>query len=162
MESPTSPYEVRCSRCDVTFPIGTRQCIHCGGAISGRGTGGLLENLSDADFETADDGSISIERTSGEMPGEFDASRPIRVRVRANDVSLSLTEASDTSILNKLPAEVEAIEDDSPHSVLVRLRCGNEPLLARITRRSLAELGVEAGDRVIAQIKSVSVRSGRT
>ncbi len=95
------------------------------------------------------------------LPGELDASRPIRVRVRANDVSLSLTEASDTSILNKLPAEVEAIDDDSPHSVLVRLRCGGEPLLARITRRSLSELNIEAGARVIAQIKSVSVRSGR-
>ncbi len=95
------------------------------------------------------------------LPGELDASRPIRVRIRANDVSLSLTEATDTSILNKLAAEVEAVDEDSPHSVLVRLRCGGEPLLARITRRSLAELRIEAGARVIAQIKSVSVRSGR-
>jgi hypothetical protein len=27
----TSPYEVRCPRCDVSFPTETRQCIHCGG-----------------------------------------------------------------------------------------------------------------------------------
>ena len=26
-----SPYEVRCSRCDVSFPIETRRCTHCGG-----------------------------------------------------------------------------------------------------------------------------------
>ena len=27
----TSAYEVRCPRCDVTFPVGTPRCIHCGG-----------------------------------------------------------------------------------------------------------------------------------
>ena len=26
-----SPYEVRCPRCDVSFPVGTRVCLHCGG-----------------------------------------------------------------------------------------------------------------------------------
>ncbi len=26
-----SPYEVRCPRCDVSFPVGTRTCLHCGG-----------------------------------------------------------------------------------------------------------------------------------
>ena len=30
MES-TSRFEVRCSRCDVSFPTGTRRCFHCGG-----------------------------------------------------------------------------------------------------------------------------------
>jgi hypothetical protein len=34
----TSPYEVVCPRCDVTFPIETRHCIHCGGPV-GRGRG---------------------------------------------------------------------------------------------------------------------------
>ena len=27
----SSPYEVRCSSCDVSFPVGTRSCMHCGG-----------------------------------------------------------------------------------------------------------------------------------
>lgn len=26
-------FEVRCQNCDVTFPIGTKQCIHCGQKI---------------------------------------------------------------------------------------------------------------------------------
>jgi hypothetical protein len=40
MQSPrqTSPYEVLCHHCNVTFPLGTRHCIHCGGPI-GRGRG---------------------------------------------------------------------------------------------------------------------------
>ena len=27
-----SKYEVRCPRCDVSFPVDTRRCLHCGGA----------------------------------------------------------------------------------------------------------------------------------
>jgi hypothetical protein len=29
-ESTDTPYEVRCHECRVTFPVGTRRCIHCG------------------------------------------------------------------------------------------------------------------------------------
>ncbi|MFO0691414.1 MAG: hypothetical protein U0900_22135 [Myxococcota bacterium] len=32
-----TPYEVRCPRCDVSFPVETRRCIHCGGATSAAG-----------------------------------------------------------------------------------------------------------------------------
>jgi len=34
LRAPGSPYEVRCHRCDVSFPVETRRCIHCGGATS--------------------------------------------------------------------------------------------------------------------------------
>ncbi len=30
---PTTPYEVRCERCRVSFPLGTRSCIHCEGVL---------------------------------------------------------------------------------------------------------------------------------
>ena len=40
MRSKRSNFEVRCDRCDVTFPIGTRKCIHCGGATT-KSTGAL-------------------------------------------------------------------------------------------------------------------------
>ncbi len=29
-----SPYEVTCHKCDVTFPVGTKVCMHCGGPTS--------------------------------------------------------------------------------------------------------------------------------
>ncbi len=28
-----TPYEVRCARCRVSYPVGTRRCIHCGEAV---------------------------------------------------------------------------------------------------------------------------------
>lgn len=33
----SSPYEVRCPRCDVSFPVETRSCIHCGGPTAEAG-----------------------------------------------------------------------------------------------------------------------------
>ena len=33
-EIPETPYEVYCSRCRVTAPVGTKLCLHCGGRIS--------------------------------------------------------------------------------------------------------------------------------
>ena len=38
-ETPT--YEVRCPRCDVTFPLGTRRCIYCGGPTGPAEASGL-------------------------------------------------------------------------------------------------------------------------
>jgi hypothetical protein len=32
-EAPANPYEVNCTRCRVSFPVGTRVCVHCGGPI---------------------------------------------------------------------------------------------------------------------------------
>ncbi len=32
-EGPQTPFEVFCHHCKVSFPIGARQCIHCGGRL---------------------------------------------------------------------------------------------------------------------------------
>ena len=82
-----------------------------------------------------------------------------RVRIRANDISLCRERPADTSILNVVPVSVEEITADGEASVLVGLKAGDDHLLARITRRSLEELGVTVGDSLFAQIKSVAVRN---
>ena len=48
--SQPTPFEVYCDRCRVTFPLGTRRCIHCGGPTSAaRGRPGLrLEPTDEA------------------------------------------------------------------------------------------------------------------
>lgn len=37
-----SPYEVRCLRCDVSFPPEARRCIHCGGPTSSADAGASI------------------------------------------------------------------------------------------------------------------------
>jgi hypothetical protein len=36
-DGPQTPFEVYCFHCSVTFPTGTRRCVHCGGPIGRRG-----------------------------------------------------------------------------------------------------------------------------
>lgn len=81
----------------------------------------------------------------------------IRVQVLARDVSLTLQRQSGTSILNIFPARVERVTDEQPAQVLVRLNTGGVLLLARITRKSVATLHLEAGKTVYAQIKTVAL-----
>src|ERR1019366_1812045 len=79
--------------------------------------------------------------------------RRVRLRVLARDVGLSLEPPQSTSILNLLPATVEEIgEDDHPGLALARVRVGNSALLARLTKRSAAGLGIVPGKQVWAQV----------
>lgn len=80
----------------------------------------------------------------------------IRVRIRARDVSLALTRPSGLSIVNVIAGTVAAVADDGSPIVDVQLRVGGVVLLARITRRSLVELGLAEGLPVHALIKAVS------
>jgi len=84
-----------------------------------------------------------------------------RLRVLARDVSLSLEQHKDTSILNIVPCVVEEIREDERAGVmLVRVELGGPggtPLLARLTRLSVTQLGLVPGLRLWAQIKSVAL-----
>lgn len=91
--------------------------------------------------------------------GEYAPDTQVRVRLRANDVSLCRQTPSDTSILNTLPARIIRIKPESTSSVLVHLQAADDQIVARITRKSAVELKLDADDEVIAQIKSVSVRN---
>jgi molybdate transport system ATP-binding protein len=89
---------------------------------------------------------------AGLLPG-----MPLRVRILARDVSLSLSAPQQTSILNILPARVVEIQADRPAQALIQLDVGGALLLARITRKSVALLGLEPGHQVYAQVKSVAL-----
>jgi molybdate transport system ATP-binding protein len=82
----------------------------------------------------------------------------LRCRIHARDVSLALTRPAGSSIVNLLPASVTAVAaTDTPGHVLVQLRVGDSPLLARITARSRRELEIAPGSEVWVQIKGVAL-----
>ncbi|NQD93228.1 molybdenum ABC transporter ATP-binding protein [Pseudomonas sp. CrR25] len=84
--------------------------------------------------------------------------KPVRVKVKARDVSLSLQQAEGSSVLNLLPAHVVGwLDGGGPAHVLVRLQLGSEQLVARITRYSFDRLGIHEGQPLWAQVKSVSL-----
>ena len=82
----------------------------------------------------------------------------VRIRILARDVSIALAPVSGTSIQNCLPAIVgELAGDGHPALTLLRLTLGPSPLLARLTRRSAAGLGLAPGKPVWVQIKAVAL-----
>jgi molybdate transport system ATP-binding protein len=82
----------------------------------------------------------------------------VRLRVLARDVSLTTAEPQHTSIQNHFPCQIESVAPDAhPSQLLVRVRCGASLLLARITRRAYAELGLAPGTAAWVQVKSVAV-----
>ncbi len=84
---------------------------------------------------------------------------PVRLRVAARDVSLTLQHQSATSILNIFPATIEALIPEGDAQMLVRISAGGITLLSRVTLKSAALLGLKKGKSVFAQVKSVALLS---
>ena len=84
--------------------------------------------------------------------------RKVRIRILARDVSVATQEPRHTSIQNLLACVVDSLSADThPSQVLLRLRCGQSLLLARITQRAARALALQPGQAVWAQIKSVAL-----
>ena len=81
----------------------------------------------------------------------------LRVRIRARDVILAATPPTGISALNVLAGRVEAVVPIEEAALEVQLRLGNERLLARVTRRSGATLGLVPGREIFAVIKTVAI-----
>jgi molybdate transport system ATP-binding protein len=80
----------------------------------------------------------------------------VRLRVLARDVTLA--EATQTSIQNHVPCVVDAITPEAhPSQMLLRLKCGDSVLLARVTARGVHDLGLRVGMAVWAQVKTVAL-----
>jgi molybdate transport system ATP-binding protein len=125
--------------------------------LGGRNAGTVIEAQPvhhDKEFD------LTLFRFSGGelwAPGSY-TSKSVRLRTRASDVSLILRPADNGTILNVIAAVIDATEAESRATQLVRLRVGDDFLLARITRRSWQQLALTVGDSVFAQLKSVTVR----
>ncbi|MBN8443660.1 MAG: molybdenum ABC transporter ATP-binding protein [Thauera sp.] len=99
------------------------------------------------------DGASLLVRDSGLAVG-----RPVRLRVLARDVSVTLDEPVRSSIQNHLPGVVDAVVADShPAQALVRVRCDGQILMARLTWKSVEELQLHPQRSVWVQVKSVAV-----
>jgi len=81
----------------------------------------------------------------------------VRVRIRARDVSLATERPHAISMLNVIPGTVAEVGDAVGASVDVRVDSAGTSLLARITRKSVADLGLAPGRPVFALVKAVAI-----
>lgn len=83
----------------------------------------------------------------------------VRMMVQDTDVSVSVEKPSETSIQNVESCTILKItEGADASSKRVELDCGGAHLIASVTSRSVARLGLTEGMSAWAQVKSVSVR----
>ncbi|GLS26198.1 molybdenum ABC transporter ATP-binding protein [Marinibactrum halimedae] len=87
---------------------------------------------------------------------------PQRLQIQAKDVSIALTEPSNTSVLNRLPVVITEIRSSSNAMATLVLTIGNDDnhstqLLAQVTKRSVDNLGLQTGMPVWAMIKSIAI-----
>lgn len=80
----------------------------------------------------------------------------VRVRVRARDVMIATERPHGLSALNVLPGRIVEIDAVDGAQVDLRLDCGGDMLVSRITRQSLETLGLAPGRDVFAVIKTVA------
>ncbi len=81
----------------------------------------------------------------------------LRLRILAQDVMLAVERPRGLSALNVLAGVVEEVRMGEGPGAMVRVRVGEEVLLARITRRSVGVLELAPGKPVFAVLKAVSV-----
>jgi molybdate transport system ATP-binding protein len=81
----------------------------------------------------------------------------LRVRLRARDVMLATVRPEGISALNVLSGTVTALKGLADNTVDVRLDCGGETVISRITRLSAERLRLAPGQHVYAVVKTVSV-----
>jgi molybdate transport system ATP-binding protein len=110
------------------------------------------------------DAALSLARirfTGGEIriPSEpVEAGARRRVRIRSRDVALSLDPPGRATVLNVLRGRIREITEVSRSDAAVLVDVGI-PLRARITRRSVADLGLAPGTEVFALVKAVALES---
>jgi molybdate transport system ATP-binding protein len=113
--------------------------------------------------ELLDDGLVLLHSIAHQVPMYVAETHralgsQIRCQIDARDVSIALSQAADSSIMNLLPARITQLTAASGIAhVLVHLDVDGEVLIARITQASARRLQIQVNQRVWAQIKAVAL-----
>ena len=105
--------------------------------------------------------ALSVSGGTVHLPGVTgEIGRQLRLRVLAQDIILATERPQNISALNILPAVVTSLRYGDGPGVAVGLQLGDEKLLARITKRSATQLGLEQGQSCFAILKATTVARG--
>ncbi|MEM9317813.1 MAG: molybdenum ABC transporter ATP-binding protein [Pseudomonadota bacterium] len=90
------------------------------------------------------------------MPGQR-----AQLRVDARDVTLARSRPNDLSALNILPATITKVHAGPGAGALVRLETYGQEIAAKLTARSVRQLGLASGQSVHAILKTMAVTPDR-
>jgi len=85
----------------------------------------------------------------------------VRLQINLSDVILSTEPPQSLSALNALPVAIDAITHGPGPGAIVTLTSGTDRILARVTKRSVSQLGLAEGQNCYAVVKSMAIAPGR-
>lgn len=142
--------------CGPTAEIMTR--LDLGAATGRHEAGSVLVGRVTATDSHWSLSKIDVEGHEIEVPATgIEPGTEVRLRVRARDVSLALADVAGLSIRNRLPVTIEAITSETGPYAEILCRIGGQPLRVRLTRASVAELGLAPGRQALALIKTIAI-----
>ncbi len=81
----------------------------------------------------------------------------VRLQVLARDVSITLKQQINTSILNIIPVTIDQMVKENNAKMTVRLITDGTVLLYKISCKSADDLQLKAGAKVCAQVKAAAI-----
>jgi molybdate transport system ATP-binding protein len=109
-----------------------------------------------------DFGLTHLRHPAGDISVPRLAVRPgvrVRLRIRARDVIVALQRPTGVSALNVLPGRIAEVAGGEGPVRDLRIELTRDSVLARVTKRSIAELRLQPGRQVFAIVKSVAIES---
>lgn len=102
--------------------------------------------------------TVTLSSATLTVPGNAaTAGQRVRLHIPERDVLVATVRPEGLSALNILEGLISAIEPDDQGTVRVRIRTGDETVLARITALSAERLSLSVGQPVFAVLKTVSM-----
>jgi molybdate transport system ATP-binding protein len=126
--------------------------------LTGRAEAGVILEGKVVGYDT-DSGLSTFQCAAGRLRiphTDIAVGLAVRVRVRARDVLIATKPPEGLSALNVLSGTVAEIRADEGPIAEVRLDCGGQSVQARITRHSIAVLGLAPGKPAYAVIKAIA------
>jgi molybdate transport system ATP-binding protein len=123
-----------------------------------RDSGALLEGRVESVSENHRLTIVALKTVVLHVPGiSRDIGRMVRVRIPARDVMLATVRPQGLSALNILEGKIGWIGASNDGQVEVRVDCGGDAILSRITRLSCERLALEVGKPIYAIVKTVAL-----
>jgi molybdate transport system ATP-binding protein len=109
----------------------------------------------------ASSGLTRVQVGQGELKVHCDEVAPgtrLRVQLLARDLIVATESPQHISVRNSLPGVITSVADDVDDSDLIAIDVGGILIMARVTKAATCELGLAAGKRVWALVKTASLR----
>jgi molybdate transport system ATP-binding protein len=125
-----------------------------------REAGALLEGTVESFDALHRLSTIALKSCQLHIPGAALApGKSVRIRIPSRDVMLATARPEGLSALNILEARIDGMSSTEDGTVEIRLDCGGDIILSRITTLSCERLDLRLGRAVFAVIKTVALEA---